>query len=57
MKPKHIIAFTADPGEECEPANFGLCLYPAIIFVPDPKTGHQLQVTDGVEGLVLVVVL
>ena len=39
VKPKHIIAFTAYPGEECEPANFGLCLYPATIFIPDPKTG------------------
>ncbi|MGO9110621.1 MAG: hypothetical protein ACLP9L_15475 [Thermoguttaceae bacterium] len=39
VKPKHIIAFTAYSGEECEPANFGLALYPATIFVPDPKTG------------------
>ncbi len=39
VKPKHIIAFSTDPGEECEPANFGLALYPATIFVPDPKTG------------------
>ena len=29
VKPKHVIAFTTDPGEGCEQANFGLCLYPA----------------------------
>ena len=50
VKPKHIIAFTADPGEECEPANFGLCLYPATIFVPDPKTGLNCRLRTELKG-------
>ena len=33
--PQHVIAFTTDPGEGCEPANFGLCRYPASIEVDD----------------------
>lgn len=31
VPPKHVIAFTAYPGEGCEAANFGLCLYPGTI--------------------------
>jgi hypothetical protein len=34
--PTHVIAFETLPGEGCEPANFGLCRYPARIDVPDP---------------------
>lgn len=29
--PNEIIAFTAYPGEGCEPANFGLCRYPKTL--------------------------
>jgi hypothetical protein len=50
VKPKHVIAFTAYPGEECEPANFGLCLYPATIFVPDPKTGLNCRLQTELKG-------
>lgn len=50
VKPKHIIAFTADPGEECEPANFGLYLYPATIFVPDPKSGLNCRLPTELKG-------
>lgn len=31
VQPAEIIAFFAWPGEGCEPANFGLCRYPATI--------------------------
>ena len=31
--PKHLIAFSAWPGEGCEQANFGLCLYPGTIEI------------------------
>jgi len=34
--PKHLIAFETFPGDGCEPANFGLCRYPAQIEAPDP---------------------
>lgn len=31
--PAHVIAFCCEPGPGCEPANFGLCRYPATIEV------------------------
>jgi hypothetical protein len=31
VPPTHLIAFGTSPGEGAEPANFGLCLYPATI--------------------------
>jgi hypothetical protein len=31
VAPVHLIAFTVDPGDGCEHANFGLCLYPKTI--------------------------
>ena len=30
--PKRLIAFTVDPGNGCETANFGLCRYPATVM-------------------------
>jgi len=33
VSPTHVIAFKAWPGEGCEPANCGLCRYPAKIGV------------------------
>jgi hypothetical protein len=33
VKPRHIVAFTVQPGAGCEPANFGFCRYPAHIEV------------------------
>lgn len=37
VAPLHLIAFTAVPGEGCEPANFGLCRYPAFVEVTAPS--------------------
>ena len=34
VRPQKIFAFTTRPGKGCEPANFGLCLYPSTIEVP-----------------------
>jgi hypothetical protein len=50
VRPKHVVAFTAYPGEECEPANFGLALYPAAIFVPDPRTGLECRLRTELKG-------
>ena len=50
VKPKHIIAFSSDPGEGCETANFGLCLYPATILVPDPKGRGNRRIQTGLKG-------
>jgi hypothetical protein len=37
VRPVHLIAFAAWPGEGCEEANFGLCQYPAVI---ETETGR-----------------
>jgi hypothetical protein len=31
VSPQHVIAFSVDPGDGCEQANFGLCRYPGSI--------------------------
>lgn len=39
VAPEHVIAFSTQPGEGCEPANFGLCMYPkAIEFAAHGRT-------------------
>jgi hypothetical protein len=38
-----VIAFSTWPGEGCEPANFGLCRYPAQATVPDLKQPEQTR--------------
>ena len=50
VKPKHVIAFSADPGDGCEQANFGMCLYPAILNIQDPRTGHPRRLRTGLKG-------
>lgn len=32
VRPKHVIGFSAWPGEGCEPANIGLCRYPSTVI-------------------------
>lgn len=41
VSPQHVIAFETQPGEGCEPANFGLCCYPAFIEVADQRPGNN----------------
>jgi hypothetical protein len=41
--PTHVIAFSTLPGEGCEPANFGLCRYPAFIEVEDSMRRGQTR--------------
>lgn len=50
IEPKHVIAFSTDPGDDCEQANFGLCLYPAVLSIQDPKTGHPRRLRTGLKG-------
>ena len=33
--PQHVIAFETEPGEGCEPANFGLCHFPREVAHPE----------------------
>ena len=44
VSPVHLIAFDTWPGKGCEPANFGLCRYPARIGVPDPFNRNRTKV-------------
>jgi hypothetical protein len=37
VAPTHVIAFETVPGPGCEPANFGLCRYPAFLEVKEDK--------------------
>ena len=57
VEPKHVIAFSADPGEGCEEANFGLCIYPGVLDITDPRTGLARKLRTELNGLVLVFVL
>ena len=35
VRPSHIIAFETEPGDGCEPANFGLCRFPSHVSHPE----------------------
>jgi len=50
IEPKHVIAFSADPGDGCEEANFGLCRYPGVIAIEDPRTGHPRRLRTELKG-------
>jgi hypothetical protein len=51
VPPSHLIAFTAEPGEGCESANFGLCRYPATIEVEDRRQpGNVKRRRTGLSG-------
>ncbi len=41
VPPNHLIAFSTTLGPGSEPANFGLCRYPATIEVRDPAHGTR----------------
>lgn len=41
--PTHLIAFSTWPGEGCEQANFGLCLYPRQIEIRDRGRNRRLR--------------
>jgi hypothetical protein len=48
--PKHVIAFSTDPGEGCEEANFGLCTYPGVLDITDPRTGLARKLRTELKG-------
>ena len=43
--PMHLIAFSTSPGDGCEQANFGLCLYPRTIETRDGR-----RIRTGLKG-------
>ena len=49
VKPVHVVAFSACPGEGCEVANFGLATYPVAVFVKDPRR-DAAQGRTGLKG-------
>lgn len=51
VMPEHVIAFSTQPGDGCEPANFGLCRYPAQITVPDEsRSGGTRRIKTNLPG-------
>ena len=53
VAPQHVIAFQTQPGDGCEPANFGLCRYPAFLEVDDHRVGllpRKRRVRTGLTG-------
>ena len=50
VMPKHVVAFSAWPGEGCEEANFGLCIYPGFLNVTDPRTGRARRLRTELSG-------
>jgi hypothetical protein len=50
VMPKHVVAFSAWPGEGCEEANFGLCIYPGVLEITDPRTGRARKLRTELKG-------
>lgn len=48
VKPLHIIAFSTWPGDGCEAANFGLCLYPATLEMEE--RGRTRRIVTKLDG-------
>jgi len=48
VSPTRVIAFTIHPGDGCEPANFGLCLYPSTIEIE--QNGVKKRIRTGLSG-------
>ena len=43
VAPEHLIAFTIDPGDGCENANFGFCRYPKTIISGGKRVRSKLD--------------
>jgi hypothetical protein len=50
VKPIHVLAFSCDPGEGCEQANFGLAVYPVAIYVRDRGARRSRKLQTGLSG-------
>jgi hypothetical protein len=50
VMPRHIVAFSTDPGDGCEEATFGLAVYPAFLYVRQPGTRNSRKVATGLKG-------
>ena len=50
VMPKHVIAFSTHPGQGCEEANFGLCIYPGVLNITDPRTGQNRRLQTELKG-------
>ena len=46
VRPDQLVAFSTWPGEGCEPANFGLAIYPKIVEVQDSSGKKKTLDTD-----------
>lgn len=43
--PLHVIAFSTWPGNGCQPANFGFCLYPSFIYLDSQSSSGRRLAT------------
>jgi len=52
VRPTHLIGFNTVPGQGSEPANFGLCRYPASIEITDRdvQPNRQRRIRTGLRG-------
>jgi hypothetical protein len=52
VSPRRVIAFSTLPGDGCEQANFGLCLFPGVIEVEDHSVcpHRQRRIRTGAIG-------
>lgn len=50
VTPDQLIAFEVIPGDGCEPANFGLCRYPAFMDVRDPSSHRNQRIRTRLSG-------
>lgn len=47
--PLHVVAFSTRPGEGCQVANFGFCLYPPFIYL-DSQSGSRRRLATKLMG-------
>jgi hypothetical protein len=50
VAPTHVVAFNAWPGEGCEESTFGLCIYPGVLDITDPRTGRARNLRTELKG-------
>ena len=50
VQPTAIVAFTTWPGEGCEAANFGLAVYPKVLYLRDPIKRQTTKLETGLKG-------
>jgi len=51
VPPREIVDFETLPGNGSEPANFGLCRFPGVVYLQDPQCpGHKRRLRTNLSG-------